>query len=328
MLLRAQALTEKRPSMLRPTTFRAALLTAGLALAAGIVSPTLAQTRADADEAAGGDAVTAKEEVLIGTFALKPKPAPVPPPLPGATEAPASSPADIYADAVRLLQAGDVPSGQRQLEQLVARFPSSGEARLARLRLARLYAGQDPGDTGRPEKAAATAEEASPPEPGEWSAEVRPPSIGEENLFRMEVGDRVFFVAGSAELGSRARSVLAAQAAWLAKQAQLDAVIEGHADDPGSTDENRAVALARAEAVRQRLIEEGIAPERLRTVSVGRGRRVAECDGAECATNNRRAVTLVYPRGSEPPGSRLGANGRGDGSTLSADLPGTRRARR
>ena len=144
----------------------------------------------------------------------------------------------------------------------------------------------------------------------------------------MEVGDRIFFVAGSAELGSRAPAGLGAQAAWMRKQSQVDAVIEGHADDPGSADENRAVALARAEAVRQRLIEEGIAPDRLRISVLGRGRRIADCEGTECATHNRRAVTVVYPRGSEPPGARVGALGRDDGATQSADLPGARRARR
>lgn len=291
------------------------------------------EDRAIASESAehGKPEEKGKDEVLIGTFALKPKPGILPPEPAGTFSGEPAIPsaaADLYSDALRLLQSGDQTSGQRQLEQLVARYPSSSEARLARLRLARLYADPAAAHSGKEETSAAVAEPETAGDADGWSAEVRKRAAADEDHFRMEVGDRIFFVAGSAELGSRARAVLAAQAAWMRKQPQVDAVIEGHADDPGSADENRAVAQARAEAVRGRLIEEGIAPDRLRISALGRSRRIAECDGTECATHNRRAVTVVYPRGSEPPGARVGALGRDDGATQSADLPGARRARR
>jgi outer membrane protein OmpA-like peptidoglycan-associated protein len=109
--------------------------------------------------------------------------------------------------------------------------------------------------------------------------------------FQTLVGDRVFFSEGSAELGARARKALAAQAAWLARHPSLGVTIEGHADDPGADDHQ--LSQRRAEAVRQRLIETGIAPERIRTVAYGRQRLVAECAGSACGAQNRRAITVV-----------------------------------
>jgi peptidoglycan-associated lipoprotein len=252
-----------------------------------------------------------KEEVLIGTFELR-----------GRTAAPANSSepsphaetsAEVYRQAVGRLRAGDLNGGQRLLEVLVARFPQSPESGLARLRLAQLYSAMAPVAAQRVEHSAAAESPDTAAGQGDsldgWGAEVRPRQ-NVTDRFRMEVGDRVFFSASSAELGSRARNVLGAQAAWLLRQPQADAVIEGHADEPGGVEENRRMAIERAEAVRQRLLEEGVPPERLKIATFGRSQRIAECDGPECSAQNRRTVTVVYPRGGEPPGRRVGEAGQ------------------
>jgi peptidoglycan-associated lipoprotein len=111
--------------------------------------------------------------------------------------------------------------------------------------------------------------------------------------FQAQVGDRVFFSEGSAELGARARSALEAQAAWLKRHAALPVIIEGHADDAGAVSHNVEMSWRRAEAVRRRLIEMGLAPERVRVVAYGRERLIAECAAPGCAAQNRRAVTVV-----------------------------------
>ena len=112
--------------------------------------------------------------------------------------------------------------------------------------------------------------------------------------FQTQVGDRVFFSEGSAELGARARVALEAQAAWLKRNRALAVTIEGHAHDAGATDHNLEVSWRRADAVRRRLIESGVAPERIRTAAYGRERPIAECGEAWCAAQNRRAVTVVH----------------------------------
>ena len=111
--------------------------------------------------------------------------------------------------------------------------------------------------------------------------------------FQTQVGDRVFFSDGSAELGTRARTALEAQAAWLKRYNTIPVIIEGHADDAGPESQNLEVARRRAEAVRRRLIESGVAAERIQAVAYGRERLIAECTAPSCTAQNRRAVTVV-----------------------------------
>lgn len=169
---------------------------------------------------------------------------------------------------------------------------------------------EGPGDASRapdgtsPEavaKARSVLPDASAPlsiAPGDgWDQEVRRNARIQAKL-RNETGDRVFFSAGSAKLGSRARIALGAQAAWLNRWHEFEIAVEGHADDPGNEADNLALAARRAEAVRHRLIEEGVAPSRLAIVAQGRGRPIAPCAASACSAQNRRAVTFVFAVGT------------------------------
>jgi peptidoglycan-associated lipoprotein len=111
--------------------------------------------------------------------------------------------------------------------------------------------------------------------------------------FQTQVGDRVFFSESSAELGARGRVALEAQAAWLRRHPSVLVTVEGHADEAGPARHNLEVSQRRAEAVRLRLIELGVARERIRTFAYGRQRLVADCAAAACASQNRRAVTVI-----------------------------------
>lgn len=115
---------------------------------------------------------------------------------------------------------------------------------------------------------------------------------GQEHL-RSAAGDRIFFRQGSAEIGTRAAAALAAQAAWLIANPRTRVLIEGHADEPLSAEEARALGQQRAHAVQRRLVAEGVAPERIAVTSYGAERHVAVCPEPECAAQNRRALTRV-----------------------------------
>jgi outer membrane protein OmpA-like peptidoglycan-associated protein len=117
-------------------------------------------------------------------------------------------------------------------------------------------------------------------------------TTSQEHL-RAAAGDRIFFSEGSAEIGARGRDVLAAQAAWLTANKHVRVVLEGHADDPLPARETHALAARRADAVRRRLIAEGVAAERISSASYGAERRIAVCPEPECAAQNRRVLTLV-----------------------------------
>lgn len=115
-----------------------------------------------------------------------------------------------------------------------------------------------------------------------------------ERQFIAEVGDRVFFEDGSATLGPRARDVLAAQAVWLRSHPDILATIEGHADDDMTSEAKQdSLSQARAEAVRQRLLDEGINPARISSLGLGRSAPVANCSDVACAAQNRRVVTVI-----------------------------------
>lgn len=204
-----------------------------------------------------------------------------------------------YALALEELRQGRHAAGQRRLEALIARHPDTALADEARARVAELYLRRSEG-SGAVQRSGLGAP--LPQSGGGWQVDVRRTQQLAE-AFRSGVGDRVFFAAGSADIGTRAREALSAQARWLLGHTDVPVTVEGHADDPGGASENRVLAVRRAEAVRLRLIEEGVPPERIRLAAHGSDRRVALCAEAVCSAQNRGAITVI-----------------GDGATL-ATLP-------
>lgn len=202
----------------------------------------------------------------------------------------------LFAAGMSELQAARFDDARRLFELFVVRDPQHPSVPEARRHLSELY---QLDAQAAPETL--PAETAAMPEPRDQLAPVArivstPRSVGGrmEDGFMLEAGDRVFFAARSAELGSRARTVLAAQARWLKRNAPLSAVIEGHADDPAlDGDGLDRLGTERALVVYQRLIEEGVAPERLAIAPQGKSRPVANCDTPDCAAQNRRAVTVL-----------------------------------
>ena len=290
--------------------------------------------------AAAGDLARADErEVLIGTFQTNT----------GATPADErwldKSVQELFSEGMARIERGHVWAGQRRLEVLVSRFPRSAEAARARRVLGEIYRGAPPdapaaadsgarardraevqptpagqGDTtrlelppaGAPGGAIAATGEAAMAPVAQWKPELER-SRRLEDVLRAEAGDRVFFSESSAEIGSRARAVLTGQARWLSRNPYVHVTIEGHADESGSDARNLAISTERAEAVRERLIEAGIAASRLTVVGKGRSDRIAACDSPLCAAQNRRAVMLLFVEarsGAGRSGESLRSQGR------------------
>jgi outer membrane protein OmpA-like peptidoglycan-associated protein len=226
----------------------------------------------------------------------------------GASEAygPEQRAQELYLDGMEKLDGGHGAWAQQTFETLIARFPETTAAALARRRLGELYRGgamkpaagasEAPRAARRPKAAPALVRSEI------WAEELRRNAAIQLKL-RDEAGDRVFFSAGSAELGSRAREALWAQAQWLKRWHEFEAAIEGHADEPGTTEENLKLSEQRAEAVRRRLVEEGVDASRLAVVAMGSTDRIATCPEPECSAQNRRAITLVFASGTR---ERLG----------------------
>lgn len=199
-----------------------------------------------------------------------------------------------YEQALEALRLGRSEEAQFRLESLIARFPASPFADGARAKVVDIYTA--PLSASSRSSLGMPPETVAPGTAGSWQIEVRHATPLTDD-FRAKVGDRVFFAPGSVELGARAAIALRAQATWLRQHAGLRVVIEGHADDTGSDLHNRTLAERRAEAVRRRLMEEGVAGDRLSVVSYGNERRVAQCAEAICGAQNRRAVCVLQETG-------------------------------
>ena len=69
--------------------------------------------------------------------------------------------------------------------------------------------------------------------------------------------------------------------------------IQGHTDARGSADHNQKLGEARAEAVRRYLNQQGVALNRMSTISYGKDVPVAPNDTPEGRAQNRRVVIIV-----------------------------------
>ncbi|MDE9451855.1 peptidoglycan-associated lipoprotein Pal [Aliiroseovarius sp. Z3] len=111
--------------------------------------------------------------------------------------------------------------------------------------------------------------------------------------FQQTIGDRVLFAVDQSSLSPEGIDLLTKQAAWLMENTAYTAVIEGHADEQGTREYNLALGARRASSVQNFLIERGVAPNRLQTVSYGKERPLEICSDELCYAKNRRAVTVL-----------------------------------
>jgi peptidoglycan-associated lipoprotein len=232
----------------------------------------------------------------------------------------------LYAGAMDALQDGRRDEAQRLLEQLIAEAPESPRASVARQQLGKIYRSADTnfdvGSTSRAGDEATrgvgfTRSTEVPTRPSTSQAPSRmalhqarvSPAI--DGQFLSEAGDRVFFAAGSTDLGARARGVIQSQARFLKRYPDLFVAIEGFADDgaiPG--EETQRLSDDRAAVVRDRLVAEGVNEQRILAYGRAQEDRISDCPQPECMAQNRRAVTIVLSRKLNPgPLPRRAQNG-------------------
>lgn len=99
----------------------------------------------------------------------------------------------------------------------------------------------------------------------------------------------VFFAFDEFELDAAARATLAANASWLRGHPEVRVWIEGHCDERGTDEYNLALGEKRARAARDYLVQSGIEPSRLRTLSYGEERPFALGHDEAAWRLNRRA---------------------------------------
>lgn len=76
-----------------------------------------------------------------------------------------------------------------------------------------------------------------------------------------------------------------------------DLLVEGHCDDRGTEEYNRALGERRAQAIREHLVRLGVNPEKVHTKSYGEDKPAVEGQGDAVWSRNRRGeFVLVLPR--------------------------------
>lgn len=109
---------------------------------------------------------------------------------------------------------------------------------------------------------------------------------------QMTLEDLVF-EPGTATFAADAPIGIARVAAWLAAEPALGIRIAGHTDATGSPEANRSLSLRRAEAVRDALVERGVALSRIAVSGEGAALPVASNDDAAGRARNRRVVVRL-----------------------------------
>jgi len=107
------------------------------------------------------------------------------------------------------------------------------------------------------------------------------------------VGDRVFFGYDKYTLTDKSRAILDMQLAWLNANPSAKIIVAGHCDERGTREYNLALGERRASAVKDYLVQLGLNPSRVRTISWGKERPVAVGSMDSSYTQNRRSVTEV-----------------------------------
>lgn len=110
---------------------------------------------------------------------------------------------------------------------------------------------------------------------------------------RVALPSEVLFEVDEAELGPGAPAALDRLVAAIRRRAGARVTVEGHTDDQGDAEYNRALSERRAQAVADFLAEKGVARDRITVKGHGEARPVAPNDSEEDRRKNRRVEILI-----------------------------------
>lgn len=106
-------------------------------------------------------------------------------------------------------------------------------------------------------------------------------------------GDRVYFDTDQSRVNEEARGILTRQADWLKRNPQVSVWIAGNCDERGTVEYNLALGQRRANSARDYIVAQGVARERMETISFGKDRPIDGGSNAESWSRNRNAITSV-----------------------------------
>ena len=131
------------------------------------------------------------------------------------------------------------------------------------------------------------------PEPEPQEVEIPTERPKQQEFLAVQELTAIHFDFDKADLRPDALDTLSTHAEWLNEHADTALLIEGHCDERGTSEYNVALGERRAHAVRDYLSRQGIASERLATISYGKERPACTAETTTCHELNRRSEFRV-----------------------------------
>jgi peptidoglycan-associated lipoprotein len=111
--------------------------------------------------------------------------------------------------------------------------------------------------------------------------------------FVSTAGDRIYFDYDQYSIRTDGLPVLQAQARWLQRYPAVQVQLEGNADERGTREYNLALGARRADSVKTYLVEQGVSPARITTISYGKERPIDPGTGETAWAHNRNVHTAL-----------------------------------
>jgi peptidoglycan-associated lipoprotein len=104
----------------------------------------------------------------------------------------------------------------------------------------------------------------------------------------------VYYQFDSVELEPQAREILKKNADWMKAHPKVRVEVEGHCDNIGSAEYNLALGAKRAQVAKDFLVAQGVASDRLVTISYGKEAPACFEQTEDCRVKNRRARFVMF----------------------------------
>jgi outer membrane protein OmpA-like peptidoglycan-associated protein len=118
----------------------------------------------------------------------------------------------------------------------------------------------------------------------------------DKELPKRFVFDRLNFDSATTALTADSVATVTELAAIMKAYPAVTVALEGHTDNTGDPAQNRQLSVDRANAVRDRLVQAGIARDRISTAGYGQDRPIASNDTSEGKARNRKTELVVLTR--------------------------------
>jgi outer membrane protein OmpA-like peptidoglycan-associated protein len=113
------------------------------------------------------------------------------------------------------------------------------------------------------------------------------------------LGD-VLFATGRSTLSLQADDNIDKLVEFMSKYSYVNVLVEGYTDSVGKEDMNLALSLKRADAIKEKLVDKGINPQRITTKGYGEQYATADNNTIDGRKQNRRVEILLLGEGVNP----------------------------